>query len=56
MEHFEEQYQRRKKRDNARAEKLAALLTHAGRQEDLFRAAENAKFRDQLYREFHMDD
>ena len=29
MKHFEEQYQRRKKQDNARAEKLAALLTHA---------------------------
>lgn len=56
MEHFEEQYQRRKNQDNARAEKLAVLLTHAGRQEDLFRAAENTKFRDQLYREFHMDE
>lgn len=55
MEHFEKLYQKQKDRANARAEKLAALLTRAGRQEDLFRAAENAKFREQLYREFHIE-
>ncbi len=51
MEHFEKLYQKQKAQANARAEKLAALLTHAGRQEDLFRAAENVKFREQLYRD-----
>lgn len=55
MEHFEKLYQKQKAQANARAEKLAALLTHAGRQEDLFRAAENVKFREQLYREFHIE-
>lgn len=56
MKHFEELYQKQKAQAYARAEKLATLLTHAGRQEDLFRAAENVKFNEQLYREFHIEE
>lgn len=55
MENFEEQYRQRAAVSDARAERLVEALTQAGRQEDLFRAAENVKFRDQLYKEFHID-
>lgn len=55
MENFEEQYRQRTAVSDARAERLVAALTQSGRQEDLFRAAENVKFRDQLYKEFHID-
>lgn len=55
MENFEQQYRQREALSDARAERLVAALTQSGRQEDLFRAAENVKFRDQLYKEFHID-
>ena len=55
MENFEQQYRQREALFDARAERLVAAVTQSGRQEDLFRAAEIVKFRDQLYKEFHID-
>lgn len=52
MEDFDIQYKQVKEETERRAIKLAQLLISAGREEDLFRASENAKFREDLYQEF----
>ena len=52
MEDFEKQYKDRKDQEEERAAKLVAALTRAGRQNELFKAAANAKYRELLYKEF----
>jgi hypothetical protein len=52
MENFEEHYKQRKAQEDERAAKLVAALTQAGRQDELFRASENAAYRNKLYQEF----
>lgn len=51
MENFEEQYKARKARAEERASALARILMETGREDDLFRAAEDVKYRERLYRE-----
>ena len=51
MSEFEMQYKERQARAEERASALADKLMKAGRQEDLFRAAEDALYRDKLYAE-----
>ena len=52
MENFDQYYKQKKAEDERRAAKLAAALTRAGRQNELFKASANAKFREKLYQEF----
>ena len=51
MSEFEVQYKERQARAEERASALAQELMKSGRQEDLFRAAEDASYRDKLYAE-----
>ena len=51
-EDFEKQYKDRKDQEEERAAKLVAALTRAGRQNELFKASANAKYRELLYKEF----
>jgi len=52
MSEHEMQYKKRQARAEERASALAGELMKSGRQEDLFRAAEDAEFREALYREY----
>lgn len=52
MQDFETRYKEKKARTEERASILARLLMNAGREEDLFRAAEDSQYREQLYKEF----
>ena len=52
MSELVEQYRKRIAQADARAGKLAQALISAGRHDDLFRAAEDTKYRDRLYKEF----
>lgn len=54
MENFDQKYKERKAKAEERASALARELMNAGRQEDLFRAAENSTFRDKLYEEYEL--
>ena len=54
MENFTEHYEKRKARAEERASALAQELMKAGRQEDLFRAAEDSGYREKLYQEFDL--
>lgn len=52
MEDFESQYEVVKEETELRAIKLSQYLLKAGREDDLFKASENAKYREELYVEF----
>ena len=52
MEDFERIYQERKRREDERAAKLVAALLRAGRQNEMYKASANAKYRELLYKEF----
>ncbi len=52
MENFDEIYKASKKNDEQKAAELVVELTRAGRQNELFKAAANAQFREALYKEF----
>lgn len=54
MSDFEAQCKQRQAKAEERAAALTRALMRAGRQEDLFRAAEDTDYRDQLYREFRI--
>ena len=54
MENFDEIYRASKKDDERKAAALVVALTRAGRQDELFKASENAQYREALYREFHI--
>ena len=53
MLNFEETYANRKANMEERAADLARMLMQQGRQEDILRAAQDAKFREKLYRELN---
>ena len=52
MENFEEMYKQKRDAIEERAARLTRLLQQAGRENDLFRAAQDAEYREKLYREF----
>lgn len=52
MENFEETYREKKAKAEERASALARMLMEKGREDELFRAAEDAKYRERLYQEF----
>lgn len=52
MENFEERYKQKKARTEERASVLARELMKLGREEDMFRAAQDAEYREELYQEF----
>ena len=54
MSEFEVQYKERQARAEDRASALAQELMKLGRQEDLFRAAEDASYREKLYVELRL--
>ena len=54
MENFEAMYKERREHIEERAAQLTRLLQQAGREDDLFRAAQDAKYREKLYREFNI--
>ena len=52
MDNFEQVYKASKEEDERKAAALVVALTRAGRQNELFKAAANAQFREALYKEF----
>ena len=54
MKNFNEHYYQRKKEADQKAADLVRALTKAGRQEELFRASSDAKYRELLYKEFNI--
>ena len=54
MDNFNEHYKKRKEDADQKAAELVQALTKAGRQEELFRASSDAKYRELLYKEFHL--
>lgn len=54
MENFTEHYKTRKAKAEERASALAMELMKTGRQEHLFRAAEDAEYREALCLEFNL--
>jgi hypothetical protein len=54
MENFEEVYKQKMAKAEERASALARILMQEGREQDMFRAAEDAKFAEALYREFEL--
>lgn len=52
MENFEEMYKQKWETIEERAAQLTRLLQQAGRESDLFRAAQDAEYREKLYLEF----
>ena len=52
MENFEEMYKEKREHIEERAAQLTRLLQQAGRENDLFRAAQDAEYREKLYQEF----
>ena len=52
MENFETVYKQKRDVIEERAAQLTRLLQQAGRESDLFRAAQDAEYREKLYQEF----
>ena len=52
MENFTEMYKEKREHIEERAAQLTRLLQRVGREDDLFRAAQDAAYREKLYREF----
>lgn len=54
MDNFDEHYKQWKADADQKAAELVRALTKAGRQEELFRASSDAKYRELLYKEFNI--
>lgn len=52
MEDFNTMYKAIREEEENRAAQLARILAKLGRESDVFRAAEDAEFREKLYQEF----
>lgn len=52
MENFEETYKEKKAKAEERASALARMLMEKGREDELFRAARDSKFMEQLYKQY----
>lgn len=53
MENFEEKYAQKKSAIEDKADALTRILMQQGRQEDILRAARDAKYREKLYQELY---
>ena len=52
MENFNQFYQKHKSQEDEKAAKLVVALMRTGRQNEMFKASANAKYREKLYKEF----
>ena len=52
MEEFERMYEEKKRREDEKAAMLVAALLREGRQNEMFKASANARYRELLYKEF----